>query len=99
MKETDHEVVARVNARLEQMTNLDMKTAEELQIANYGIGGHYDPHFDFARKEETKAFSDLGTGNRIATVLFYVGRDTINKLLLSVCLDDRARARRRDSIY
>jgi prolyl 4-hydroxylase len=41
-------------------------------LANYGIGGHYDPHFDFARKEETKAFSDLGTGNRIATVLFYM---------------------------
>lgn len=26
-----------------------MDTAEELQIANYGIGGQYEPHFDFAR--------------------------------------------------
>lgn len=42
------------------------------QIANYGIGGHYDPHFDHARKEETKSFEALGTGNRIATMLFYV---------------------------
>lgn len=72
LKGNIHEVVGRVNQRLELMTNLEMSTAEELQIANYGIGGHYDPHFDFARKEETKAFSDLGTGNRIATVLFYV---------------------------
>lgn len=31
------------------MTNLDLDTAEELQVANYGIGGHYDPHFDFSR--------------------------------------------------
>ncbi|KAI6235644.1 Procollagen-proline 4-dioxygenase [Aphelenchoides besseyi] len=72
LKGTAHEVVERVNNRLEQMTNLEMETAEELQIANYGIAGHYDAHFDFARKEETKAFSDLGTGNRIATVLFYM---------------------------
>lgn len=72
LKEQEGEVVQVVNKRLHLMTNLEMETAEELQIANYGIGGHYDPHFDFARKEETKAFSDLGTGNRIATVLFYM---------------------------
>ena len=39
------------------ITNLSMETAEEWQIANYGIGGQYDPHFDFARvKTETKLF-------------------------------------------
>uniref|UniRef100_A0A7E4WAF9 procollagen-proline 4-dioxygenase n=1 Tax=Panagrellus redivivus TaxID=6233 RepID=A0A7E4WAF9_PANRE len=72
LKEEVHEVVKRINNRIDYMTNLEQETAEELQIANYGIGGHYDPHFDFARKEEVKAFSDLGTGNRIATVLFYM---------------------------
>lgn len=54
------------------MTGLTADTAEELQVVNYGIGGHYEPHFDFARREETHAFKSLGTGNRIATVLFYV---------------------------
>lgn len=54
------------------MTGLTTATAEELQVVNYGIGGHYEPHFDFARREETNAFQSLGTGNRIATVLFYV---------------------------
>ncbi|VDN54898.1 unnamed protein product [Dracunculus medinensis] len=72
LKSSDHEVVERINRRTDFMTNLEQETAEELQIANYGLGGHYDPHFDFARKEETRSFETLGTGNRIATVLFYV---------------------------
>ena len=42
-----------------------------VQVVNYGIGGHYEPHYDFARRGED-AFSSLGSGNRIATVLFYV---------------------------
>jgi hypothetical protein len=28
------------------MTNLDMSTAESLQVGNYGFGGHYRPHWD-----------------------------------------------------
>ncbi|WKY00172.1 hypothetical protein Q1695_014772 [Nippostrongylus brasiliensis] len=74
LKGWEDEVVERVNRRIDMMTNLEMETAEELQIANYGIGGHYDPHFDHARKEETKSFESLGTGNRIATVLFYMSQ-------------------------
>nr|CDJ84989.1 Prolyl 4-hydroxylase alpha-subunit and Tetratricopeptide TPR2 and Oxoglutarate iron-dependent oxygenase domain containing protein [Haemonchus contortus] len=74
LKGWEDEVVDRVNKRIDLMTNLEMETAEELQIANYGIGGHYDPHFDHARKEETKSFDSLGTGNRIATVLFYMSQ-------------------------
>jgi len=35
--------------RVAMVTGLNMETSEELQVANYGIGGHYEPHFDFAR--------------------------------------------------
>jgi prolyl 4-hydroxylase len=55
-----------------QVTSLNMQTAEELQVGNYGLGGHYEPHYDFARKDEVNAFQSLGTGNRIATWLNYV---------------------------
>ncbi|PAV70367.1 hypothetical protein WR25_24413 isoform B [Diploscapter pachys] len=72
LKGAEHPVVDRINKRVGDMTNLNQETSEELQVANYGLGGHYDPHFDFARKEEVNAFKKLATGNRIATVLFYM---------------------------
>ncbi|XP_072347575.1 prolyl 4-hydroxylase subunit alpha-1b isoform X1 [Scyliorhinus torazame] len=65
-------VIGRINQRIQDLTGLDVSTAEELQVANYGVGGQYEPHFDFGRKDEPDAFKELGTGNRIATWLFYM---------------------------
>ncbi|XP_061421327.1 prolyl 4-hydroxylase subunit alpha-1 isoform X2 [Lethenteron reissneri] len=70
--EEEDPLIARLNQRIEDVTGLNMRTAEDLQVANYGMGGQYEPHFDFARKEEPDAFERLGTGNRIATWLFYM---------------------------
>lgn len=36
----------------------------------------YKPHYDFARREEINAFKSLNSGNRIATVLYYVSCPT-----------------------
>ncbi|WKY06730.1 hypothetical protein Q1695_006703 [Nippostrongylus brasiliensis] len=72
LKEEEHPVIARVNRRVGDMTNLNQATSEDLQIANYGLGGHYAPHFDMSTKEEKNAFKTLNTGNRLATVLFYM---------------------------
>ena len=41
-------MVETVNRRIEAITGLSMTTAEQLQVVNYGIGGHYEPHFDYA---------------------------------------------------
>ncbi|XP_068070400.1 prolyl 4-hydroxylase subunit alpha-1b isoform X2 [Danio rerio] len=68
----EHSTIERINQRIEDVTGLEMDTAEELQVANYGVGGQYEPHFDFGRKDEPDAFKELGTGNRIATWLFYM---------------------------
>ncbi|XP_032454381.1 prolyl 4-hydroxylase subunit alpha-1 isoform X2 [Nasonia vitripennis] len=72
LQEHEHKHVRAVSQRVEHMTSMSIETAEELQVVNYGIGGHYEPHFDFARREEKNAFKSLGTGNRIATVLYYM---------------------------
>ncbi|KAG9339817.1 hypothetical protein JZ751_022484 [Albula glossodonta] len=43
-------IIARVNQRIEDVTGLTVDTAELLQVANYGVGGQYEPHFDFSRR-------------------------------------------------
>lgn len=68
----EHPVVDQINQRIQDVTGLDVSTAEDLQVANYGVGGQYEPHFDFGRKDEPDAFEELGTGNRIATWLLYM---------------------------
>ncbi|XP_077963107.1 prolyl 4-hydroxylase subunit alpha-2 isoform X2 [Gasterosteus aculeatus] len=72
LEEEDDPVIARVNQRIEDITGLELDTAELLQVANYGVGGQYEPHYDFSRKDEPDAFKRLGTGNRVATFLNYM---------------------------
>ncbi|XP_050949080.1 prolyl 4-hydroxylase subunit alpha-2 isoform X5 [Labeo rohita] len=65
----DDPVIARVNQRIEDITGLTVDTAELLQVANYGVGGQYEPHFDFSRRPFD---SNLKVdGNRLATYLNY----------------------------
>lgn len=45
LKDEEHRVVRSVVQRTADMTGLTMATAEELQVVNYGIGGHYEPHY------------------------------------------------------
>lgn len=45
LKDEEHEVIRSIVQRVVDMTGLNMETAEELQVVNYGIGGHYEPHY------------------------------------------------------
>lgn len=69
--EGDKKTVAAVNQRIGDATGLSMSTAEMLQIANYGVGGQYEPHYDCARIEDAGQFEEA-IGNRIATLLIYM---------------------------
>ena len=49
LQRAEDDNVERIYRRVGDVTGLSMDTSEELQVSNYGIGGHYEPHFDFAR--------------------------------------------------
>lgn len=77
-----HPIVNRMNRRIEAATGLsaDMTDShcELMQVANYGMGGHYTPHYDYLivdRPEEERDQVDereLYAGDRTATVMFYL---------------------------
>lgn len=67
----NHKYIAGITERIRDMTGLSMESAEALQVVNYGIGGFYDTHFDYAQVGDT-TFDESGNGNRIGTVMFYV---------------------------
>ncbi|XP_030556430.1 prolyl 4-hydroxylase subunit alpha-2 [Drosophila novamexicana] len=71
---TRHKVLRTIDQRVADMTDLNMVFAEDHQLANYGIGGHYAQHMDWFSPNafETKQVANSEMGNRIATVLFYL---------------------------
>ncbi|GBP95604.1 Prolyl 4-hydroxylase subunit alpha-2 [Eumeta japonica] len=65
LRDDESPVIERISQRTADISGLDMVTAEELQVVNYGIGGHYEPHFDFARMSDVAqggatVFTELG---------------------------------------
>ncbi|XP_067841484.1 prolyl 4-hydroxylase subunit alpha-3 isoform X2 [Heptranchias perlo] len=50
LKDTVDPVISKLDQRIAHLTGLNVQQpyAEYLQVVNYGIGGHYEPHFDHA---------------------------------------------------
>ena len=67
------EVVSNMIKRVGDVVGLNMRHSEHLQVANYGLAGQYEPHYDHATFEQPKTFKKYG-GNRIATMLMYMSQ-------------------------
>lgn len=77
-----HPIVNRIIKRIEAATGLsaDMTDShcELMQVANYGMGGHYTPHYDYLivdrpiHERDQVEDRELYAGDRTATVMFYL---------------------------
>lgn len=61
------------------MTDLTVRSTENLQVISYDIGGYADPHVDFLVNQKTSNSLD----NRLGTVQFYVGSKVYIHFFLS----------------
>ncbi|NWH88553.1 P4HA3 hydroxylase, partial [Aegithalos caudatus] len=73
LKDTAHPVLRALHGRMAALTGLDLRPpyAEHLQVVNYGLGGHYEPHFDHATSLKSPLYR-MKSGNRIATIMIYL---------------------------
>ncbi|XP_068601637.1 prolyl 4-hydroxylase subunit alpha-3 [Brachionichthys hirsutus] len=73
LKGSEQSAVGRLEGKICTVTGLNVKHpyGEYLQVVNYGIGGHYEPHFDHATSPSSPVFQ-LKTGNRLATFMIYL---------------------------
>ncbi|KAJ6630485.1 Prolyl 4-hydroxylase subunit alpha-2 [Pseudolycoriella hygida] len=68
LEDNEDKAIHDINQRVEDMTGLSVGVQDRLQVVNYGVGGHYIPHFDFSRKSELFKSKELGHGNPIITM-------------------------------
>ncbi|KAK8765519.1 hypothetical protein V5799_031868 [Amblyomma americanum] len=70
----DHEVplVAQLSSAASAVTGMSFESSEELQVVNYGVGGHYSPHADYTRQHEQPSQEEMHSGQRAATWLMYL---------------------------
>ncbi|CAG7786992.1 unnamed protein product [Allacma fusca] len=78
LPESEDKILKRIPQRVELLTGLKVTepgSAEDLQISSYGIGGHYNPHFDTLFDTATMSSvskEEVLMGDRIATFMFYL---------------------------
>ncbi|XP_068120789.1 prolyl 4-hydroxylase subunit alpha-3 [Hyperolius riggenbachi] len=73
LRDTVDPVIRSMDVRIAAATGLNVQPpyAEHLQVVNYGIGGHYEPHFDHATSLKSPLYR-TNTGNRLATFMIYL---------------------------
>ncbi|KAK7883076.1 hypothetical protein WMY93_029250 [Mugilogobius chulae] len=73
LKNSSHAVIEKLDRRISMVTGLNVNHpfGEYLQVVNYGIAGHYEPHFDHATAPTSPVYK-LNSGNRVATFMIYL---------------------------
>ncbi|KAM8708482.1 hypothetical protein ACLKA7_015457 [Drosophila subpalustris] len=65
--------VERINQRITDMTGFDVSEFPAIQVANFGLGNYFKPHYDYMYGNRIKKNSIDGLGDRMGSIIFYTG--------------------------
>ncbi|KAF1009378.1 MAG: hypothetical protein GAK28_00015 [Luteibacter sp.] len=69
----ENELVARLDARISRIMRWPEERGEGLQVMRYGVGGEYQPHFDYFDPNEAGGIACMREGGqRVATLIMYL---------------------------
>jgi prolyl 4-hydroxylase len=69
----ENALIAAIEKRVAEVTGIPEENQEPLQILHYGIGGEYEPHYDYFEKTAAgEAAQLLRGGQRVATLIMYL---------------------------
>jgi prolyl 4-hydroxylase len=68
----ENEFIARIEHRIALLTGSKVSNGEGLQILHYGIGGRYDPHYDYFSESVGGKVHQENGGQRVATFIMYL---------------------------
>ncbi|ALC45026.1 CG18233 [Drosophila busckii] len=74
---TESDFSQRINQRITDMTGFDVKEFPALQVANFGIGNYFMPHFDYMDGDRVHQGEIDELGDRMGSLVFYAGNVTL----------------------
>ena len=93
-------LVAAVEQRISKLIRWPVDHGEAIQILHYGLGGKYDPHYDYFRLDmPATAETTKLAGNRVATLIMYLNTPTRGGGTLFPDVGLEVKARKGDAVF
>lgn len=99
-KRKESPLVNAIEERIAALVNWPLEHGEAIQVLRYGVGGKYDPHYDYFRlgrpatEEATKS-----SGNRVATLIMYLNTPTRGGGTVFPSVNLEVKARQGDAVF
>ena len=70
-------LIEKIERRIAALLNWPVDRGEAIQVLRYGIGGKYDPHYDyFLDSQQSTVEATKVAGNRVGTLIMYLNTPT-----------------------